>query len=176
MSERSLLAVFIRAFGLWFAFSSLGVLAMWMTEWLGDGRAFESPYVSYVATSLVAAVLCLGLADRIAALLYPSQAEPTVSLDVRSGDVWRFACYVVGLYALLSAAQALVRVGLLLFARPDEYVRANGFPTHALAEFVLLLLFGVVLIAGPRRVLRLFGGTHSDAPPESGHSASRDAR
>lgn len=113
MPARLLLEVTIRVLGLWSLYSAVASLAQSAgmtlsvigmvgppTRWLFVGQVV----VPFVVQCFLGAML-IWWAPRIAARFYPAGAnEAEVRLSVGPGDVFRIACFILGVHLLLTAA------------------------------------------------------------------------
>jgi hypothetical protein len=175
MTQRALLGVLTRAMGLYFLVQVVAV----MTTFLGDWGPIS--FWPLVVSQLAASIACLGFGDRIASWIYrtPEAVDRSPLAPSSSDELWRFACYLVGLYAFVRSARALVVSVMRWFEGelpPSDGVpiRILGgeLPLYSVVECVVFATLGVVLIVGPGRVSRwfgrLFGGTRTDRAPTSG--------
>ena len=120
MSARLLLEVTLRVLGLWALYMALTDavdFAAVMLPVYGSGAVGGVPpgwLSDYVGRSLVHCLLgtlLIWWAPRIAARFYPAGvSEAEVHLNVGPGDVYRIACFVLGLYLLVNTAQPASRL------------------------------------------------------------------
>jgi hypothetical protein len=161
MSRRALLAVLVRAVGLYYAVGLVTYAAGLVANAI-DGHPFLDSYLSsMLGTQLVATVVCLVFADRIAGWFYGDESPEADSLRHSSTfDLRRLAFDLAGLYALLRAVRALAAFVVSWFQRPPEEA-SRGVRIRVLneevsldpvVECVLFAALGIVLLfAFPRR-------------------------
>jgi hypothetical protein len=161
MSRRALLAVLIQGVGLYYAVGLVTYAAGLLAELIDGDSLMDSWLSSMLGTQLVATVVCLVFADRIAGWFYGGDDGETAGAPrLTAPDLRRFAFDLAGLYALLRAIRALTAFVTSWFERPPEGA-SDGVRIRILdaevrldpvVECVLFAVLGsVLLFALPRR-------------------------
>lgn len=158
MSTRLLLEVAIRVLGIWMVFSAItgatsiavGYLPfLWSYPVVGLAESLIGSGLAVVVHSGVGAV-AVWCAPWIAARFYPARSEDAQLLfKVGPGDVYRVACFVLGVYLLADAAEPAAR--LAMFSMQGSVLTANsGRGIADLIAATVHLAAGTLLVFGSR--------------------------
>ncbi len=165
MSARTLLEVALRILGVWCVVSTVHTLTTSASIYLAGGWGqtgvdmagwfFASGLSSFVQLMLGVALICF--APAIAASLYPDTPDADQSLSrVGPGDLYHTACFVLGVFLLVSAAQPagrIVNAGL------------RGIPFEMAGDIFTMIVYmaaGVALVIGARRLGELLSSLNHD--------------
>jgi hypothetical protein len=165
MTARLLLEVLIRVLGLWYVVAMVSGLAAAVFVAVPGSRDSIPLHwtLSYGAAIIVQGVLGVALllgAPRIARRFYGRRTEDAeIRLAVGPGDVYRIACFVLGVYLLVQTAEPASR-----FAAGVTESVVTGMPlnwqTGGIVPYAIMTLVyggaGVVLVFGSERFARLF--------------------
>jgi hypothetical protein len=168
MSTRILLEVSIRFLGLWSVFTAINGLVVapfYMPSiW---GSAQPGPLIAACIFSTVAAsvqgllgAMLIGWAPRIAARFYPAGPEEIeLHLKIGPGDLYHVACFVLGAYLLVQAAEPACRLAI-------AGMRGMSWDRGSLIAWAITAMVdaaaGIVLLFGSRRIGQLFSNLRYD--------------
>jgi hypothetical protein len=149
MSARTLLEVALRLLGICLCLVAIthmtaNVSFLLLNPWaVTDFLSFFAP----VVVQLLLGFLLIVFARRIAAWFYPRNEE-VLQIAVGPGDIYRTACFVLGVYLLVQAA---VPAGRLV---GSGYARLVWMPQDVatLVELIVDLACGVWLVFGSRSI------------------------
>jgi hypothetical protein len=167
MSARLLLEIALRVFGIWFAFHSVNSLMSAASVYLNSQLAAQIPDLPYLVAALFAtfivqillgcALICW--APNIAVRFYPPGSESEeLRISVGPGDVYRTACFVLGAYLLVQAAESagqFVIRGLQDGGTRDQLVRSALSAAVSFAS-------GLLLVFGSRKIADLVSNLRYD--------------
>ncbi len=167
MSARILLEVALRILGLWFLFTSVNILtttvSLYMTNIWGSGNVDMTNYlVAYGVNFAVQFAIGLGAiryAPVVAARFYPAEADDDKSpTRIGPGDLYHTACFVLGVYLLVSTAGP---AGRFMIASMQGGWGQNQVASEA---FTMLVNWaaGIFLIFGSRRIGELTSSLRYD--------------
>ncbi len=155
MSTRVLLELATRVMGLWFALSAFVGLMGMMPWYFSSLWNAESPDgTSYFLALVLTPVFQIGMgatlvlwAPGIAAHFYPSgDDDEKLQINVGPGDVYRTACFVLGVYLLILAVPPACRVALA------GYGGAFGSSPGDVVTGLVFTIFGVLLAFGSKQI------------------------
>ena len=163
MSARLLFEVALRVLGVWFLFYSVNTLTMALASYL---HLRASPMASQSEVILVATVVSPAIqvvvgaalvffAPAVAAWFYPRAVEDEEERSIRvgPGDVYRTACFVLGAYLLVQAAEPAGRLVIAAIRGLQPWMQADlAITTVRLFAFAS---GGVLLVFGSRRISEL---------------------
>lgn len=168
MSARLLLEVALRILGVWFIFTAVNALMMTASfylsgGWGGPGVDLARMFFASCAGVIVQAALGLGLifyAPVVAARFYREQADAGESqVCVGPGDIYPTACFVLGVFLFVSAAEPAGRVVNAGFQGQPHRMAGDAFTMFA------YIAAGILLVFGSRRIGELLSSLRYD--PES---------
>ncbi len=170
MSARLLLEVALRVLGLWFALHSVITLAAiapiyLSTVWDSSIPNMTAYLVTTGVTSIVrfalgAALICW--APGIAARFYPPDAESEEPrIRVGPGDVYRTACFVLGVYLLVQIVQPASRLVIAGFQRPYADWQPSRLAGDAMTTIVYTVV-GMFLVFGSNKIGEWFSNLRYD--------------
>ena len=171
MSARLLLEVALRVLGLWFAFHSIITLAERIPIYLGAVWGSLIPNTtSYLVTTGVTFVVQFALgaaliywAPGIAAKFYPPDAEnEEPRIGVGPGDVYRTACFVLGVYLLVQIVQPASRLAIAGFQRPYSNWQPSQMAVDAVTTIVYTVV-GMFLLFGSNKIGEWFSSLRYDS-------------
>jgi hypothetical protein len=159
MSGRLLLEIALRISGLWFLFTAITTLTATLSVLSVSGW---TDYLWGAVASVVAQFLLGGAlvfcAPAVARWFYPAAAESEGSpVSVGPGDVYRTACFVLGVYLLVSTARP---AGRLL-----EAGLSGEALSRSIADAMTLIVYaasGVLLVFGARPIAELLSNLRYD--------------
>lgn len=149
MSARLLLEVTLRVLGLWSLYTAIGNVATYVS-FLWDSTTpglsqWLAPIVVGFVVQCILGITLIWWAPWIAARFYPAAAnEAVVHLNVGAGDVYRVACFVLGVYLLVGTAQPASRFVAAAMAGPSSWSRPQII-SDAVATLVYAAA-GIVLV------------------------------
>jgi hypothetical protein len=151
MSAKLLLEVALRILGLWFIFSALPGLASTASWFIAEGFATSGVDFYYFVPSGISFIVqaLLGLAaiywaPNISARFYPPDVEASQSpTRIGPGDIYHTACFVFGMYFLVSGAVAGGRAAITaLGAGSSDRIALIFVSALVYTTFGLFLVFG----------------------------------
>lgn len=180
MSARLLLEVALRILGVWFIFTAVNALTTTASFYLSGGWGEPSVdltrwfFVSGISV-VVQSALGLGLiffAPVMAARFYREQADAGESqARVGAGGIYRIACFVLGAFLFVSAAEPAGRIVNAGFQGQRYGMAGDAFTTIAYMTAGILLVFGSRRIG--ERLSSLRYGPKSNSRTIQGHVRSR---
>jgi len=171
MPARGLMIVALRILGIWLLVSSIaeGLLtaAFWTTSSSSlPGQAVWSQWLALALALLVKPVLAIGLiywARLFSYRFYPKEEEESTELTfgkIGSGDLYRIACFILGVYVVVQALPYLVRITVSLFEKSMTWNATRiGEAVLLICAYGALSLF---LILGSRGVARFMNSLRHD--------------
>ncbi len=171
MSARLLLEVALRVLGLWFALRSIITLAATAPYYLSSVWNSSIPNVAgYLVASGGTFVVQFALgaalirwAPGISARFYPPDAEneePRIGFG--PGDLYRIACFVLGVYLIAQAVQPASRLTVAGFQRAFGSWNPTQVAIDTMATIIYSVL-GMLLIFGSQRIGEWFSNLRYDS-------------
>ena len=165
MSARLLLELALRVLGFWYLLYSVDNLMATISlhmAFQGKPPGANIP-VSYhllmLAVHAAIGPLLIGFAPRIAASFYASQLELDSSvIHIGPRDVYRIACFVLGVYLLVDIAAPLSRILLTALQNP-HFVWANGQLVIDSLVVAVKVAAGLFLAFGSMPISKFFSNT-----------------
>jgi hypothetical protein len=161
MGQRALLATLLRALGIWACYETLTSIAVVLPvvddDPAGDALRWWLP----IGAMLAGGVFLLTAGGWIARKLERDDA-PASHLQL---DGLRFACQLVGVYALFQSLHPLAGGLADLWTVDEHFSFVRTSPRARWLQVGAYIAFGTVLLVGPSRIgrwlRRIFGGTSS---------------
>jgi len=159
MSGRLLFEIALRVLGVWFFLTSINSLLLTLSLYF-DG-APGSYWLGYAATfvaQLMLGVMLVVFAPAMAARFYPSVSdivEPRMA--VGPGDIYRTACFVLGVYLLVQTAEPAASLAIAVV----QDWQGEDFAVVAVRAIVYAAS-GLLLVFGSRRIAEILSNLGYD--------------
>ncbi len=164
--------VALRVMGLWFIFGGICLIPMAVSTFFwgpqGSMTAGQHLWLSLsgmipVAVRIVVGVLVVAFSGWIVSKFYPPPAADSGEIrfgKVGAGDLFRIACFVLGIYAMLQAVPSAVRLAdELMAAGPHTGGRVIQDAVHT----GIYLVSGLILVFGAKGIARWMASLRYDA-------------
>lgn len=160
MSARQIVEVALRLLGLWFVFTAISTFSAGGALYMLDSISTDPQALKYLITtfSIFGVQTVLGIATiywapAVARLSYPESVDSqNAEWRVGPGDIYRTACFVLGAYFLVQAANSGTLLAISSVRAPAAGNLLPGGWLRETAQLAVYAISGLLLVFGSQSI------------------------